>query len=41
MLGMFISLMAQAAASAKRMFDILDAKNEVVNKPGAIEDAGP
>lgn len=37
MLGMIISLMAQAAASAKRMFDILDAKNEVVNKPGAIE----
>lgn len=36
-LGFIISLMAQAAASAERIFEILDAKNEVENKPGAIE----
>jgi ATP-binding cassette subfamily B protein len=35
-LGFIISLMAQAAASAGRIFEILDARNEVENKPGAI-----
>lgn len=34
-LGFIISLMAQAAASATRIFEILDAKNEVENRPGA------
>lgn len=36
-LGFIISLMAQASASATRIFEILDAKNDVENKPGAIE----
>jgi len=36
-LGFLISLMAQASASAERIFEILDAKNEVESKPGAIE----
>jgi ATP-binding cassette subfamily B protein len=36
-LGFIISLMAQAAASADRIFEILDAKNDVENKTGAIE----
>ncbi len=36
-LGIIISQMSQAAASAKRIFDILDAQNEVVEKPDAIE----
>lgn len=36
-LGFIISLMAQAGASAERIFEILDAKNEVENKPNAIE----
>ncbi len=36
-LGFLINLMAQAAASATRIFEILDAKNDVENKPGAIE----
>jgi ATP-binding cassette subfamily B protein len=35
-LGFIITLMAQAAASAERIFEILDAKNEVENKPGAV-----
>ncbi len=35
-LGMIISLMAQASASAERIFEILDAKNEVENKPDAM-----
>jgi ATP-binding cassette subfamily B protein len=34
-LGFIISLMAQAGASADRIFEILDAKNDVENKPGA------
>jgi ATP-binding cassette subfamily B protein len=37
MLGMIINLMSQAAASAQRIFEILDTKNEVENKPGAVE----
>jgi ATP-binding cassette subfamily B protein len=36
-LGFIINLMAQAAASATRIFEILDAKNDVENKPGASE----
>jgi len=36
-LGFIISQMSQAAASAHRVFEILDAKNEVVDKPGAVE----
>lgn len=36
-LGFIISLSAQASASATRIFEILDTKNEVANKPGAIE----
>ena len=35
-LGMIISLMAQATASADRIFEILDAKNDVEDKPDAI-----
>ncbi len=34
-LGFIISLMAQAAASADRIFEILDAENEVQDRPGA------
>ncbi|MCL4867685.1 MAG: ABC transporter ATP-binding protein/permease [Anaerolineae bacterium] len=36
-LGFIISLMAQASASAERIFEILDARNDVENKPGAVE----
>jgi ATP-binding cassette subfamily B protein len=36
-LGFIISLTAQAAASANRIFEILDAKNEVEDRPDAIE----
>lgn len=36
-LGFIISLMSQAAASAKRIFEILDAENDVENNPDAIE----
>lgn len=36
-LGFIISLMAQAAASAERIFEILDAQNEVESKPNATE----
>lgn len=36
-LGFLISLMAQASASAGRIFEILDAKNDVENKPDAVE----
>lgn len=35
-LGMIISQMSQASASASRVFEILDAKNEVADKPDAI-----
>ncbi len=35
--GMIISLMSQASASATRVFEILDAKNDVENKPNAPE----
>ncbi|MDQ2809364.1 MAG: ABC transporter ATP-binding protein/permease [Chloroflexota bacterium] len=36
-LGFIINLMAQASASAQRIFEILDAQNEVENKPGALD----
>lgn len=36
-LGMIISMMSQASASALRVFDILDAENEVANRPDAGE----
>lgn len=35
-LGFIISITAQAATSAQRVFEILDAKNDVENKPGAV-----
>lgn len=35
-LGFIISLMAQAIASSKRIFEILDAKSDVEDKPDAI-----
>lgn len=34
-LGFIITQMSQAAASAKRIFEIIDAPNEVTDKPGA------
>lgn len=36
-LGFIISLMAQAGASATRIFEILDAKSDVVDKPEAVD----
>lgn len=36
-LGFIISLMAQASASAGRIFEILDARSEITDKPDAIE----
>ncbi len=36
-LGMIISLTSQAAASAQRIFEILDARNDVEDRPGAVE----
>ena len=36
-LGFIISLSAQASASATRIFEILDTKNDVENKPDALE----
>jgi ATP-binding cassette subfamily B multidrug efflux pump len=36
-LGFIISLLAQASASATRIFEILDAESDVKNKPDAIE----
>jgi len=35
-LGFIISLMSQASASANRIFEILDAKSDVVDKPDAV-----
>ena len=35
-LGFIISLMAQASASANRVYEIIDAKNEIENKPNAV-----
>src|SRR5438132_6803414 len=34
-LGFIINLMSQASVSAQRMFEILDTKSEIVDKPGA------
>src|SRR5205823_11609264 len=36
-LGFIINLMSQASASAQRIFEILDTRSEIANKPGAIE----
>ena len=35
-LGMIISMMAQASASANRVYEILDARNDIESKPGAL-----
>ncbi len=37
MMGMIIAMMSSASASATRIFEILDAQSEVVEKEGAIE----
>jgi ATP-binding cassette subfamily B protein len=37
MLGMIITQYGQASASAERVFEILDARNDIVDKPDAIE----
>ncbi len=36
-LGMIISQMSQASASAQRVFEILDARSDVETKPGAVD----
>ncbi len=36
MFGMIVTQMGQASASAERIFEILDAKNDIVDKPDAI-----
>ncbi|MGD9315457.1 MAG: ABC transporter ATP-binding protein, partial [Anaerolineae bacterium] len=37
MLGMIIAMVSQASASAARVFEILDAQSEVVEKPDAVD----
>jgi ATP-binding cassette, subfamily B, multidrug efflux pump len=37
MFGMIVTQMGQAGASAERIFEILDAKSDIVDKPGAVE----
>jgi ATP-binding cassette subfamily B protein len=37
MLGMIMAMISQAGASAERVFEILDARSEVIEKPDAIE----
>jgi len=37
MLGMIVTQLGQASASAERIFEILDARNDIVDKPDAIE----
>jgi len=37
MLGMIMAMISQAGASAERVFDILDAESDVIEKPDAIE----
>ncbi len=37
MLGMIMAMISQAGASAERVFEILDAQSEVVEKPDAVE----
>ncbi|HUV95437.1 MAG TPA: ABC transporter ATP-binding protein [Anaerolineae bacterium] len=36
MLGMIVAMLSNAAASAERVFDILDARSQVVEKPDAV-----
>ena len=36
-LGFIINLMSQASASAQRIFEILDTRSEIENKPGALD----
>jgi len=36
-LGFIINLMSQASASAQRIFEILDTRSEIEDKPGAVE----
>ncbi len=40
MLGMIMAMVSQASASADRVFEILDAQSEVVEKPGCSRSAG-
>jgi ATP-binding cassette, subfamily B, multidrug efflux pump len=37
MFGMIVTQMGQAGASAERIFEILDAKSDIVDKPGAVK----
>jgi ATP-binding cassette subfamily B protein len=37
MLGMIMAMVSQAGASAERVFEILDARSEVTERPGAVE----
>ena len=37
MFGMIVTQMGQASASAERIFEILDAKSDIVDKPGALK----
>jgi ATP-binding cassette, subfamily B, multidrug efflux pump len=37
MFGMIVTQMGQAAASAERIFEILDAKSDILDKPGAAK----
>jgi ATP-binding cassette subfamily B protein len=37
MFGMIVTQMGQASASAERVFEILDAKSDIVDKPGAVK----
>ncbi|MGB8983999.1 MAG: ABC transporter ATP-binding protein [Anaerolineales bacterium] len=37
MFGMIITQMGQAAASAERIFEILDARNDIMDKPDAVK----
>jgi ATP-binding cassette, subfamily B, multidrug efflux pump len=37
MFGMIVTQMGQASASAERIFEILDAKSDIVDKPGVVK----
>ena len=37
MFGMIVTQMGQAGASAERIFEILDAKSDILDKPGAVK----
>jgi len=37
MFGMIVTQMGQASASAERIFEILDAKSDILDKPGAVQ----